>query len=220
MADASAPAVPTSGLPPPVRLTPLAHRTPVKVGAVAMAERPYVGKFILRANPFDAVEKLRDAFGFGLPFDPLTSSTLRETAFLWLGPDEWLFVTAPDEAEERSARARRALTGFHHQLVDVSDYYTMVEISGAQARALLMKLTTLDLHRRAFRNGMVAGGVFGRANAWLWQSGDDDLAGGPVFRLFVRWSMADYLWCLLAAAGREWGVPPQVPLKGETLTVT
>jgi sarcosine oxidase subunit gamma len=31
--------------------------------------------------------------------------------------------------------------------------------------------------------------------------------------------MADYLWCLLADAGREWGVPEQVPIKGEVLTI-
>jgi sarcosine oxidase subunit gamma len=31
--------------------------------------------------------------------------------------------------------------------------------------------------------------------------------------------MADYLWCALANAGAEWGVPEQVPVKGERLTI-
>jgi sarcosine oxidase subunit gamma len=31
--------------------------------------------------------------------------------------------------------------------------------------------------------------------------------------------MADYLWCLLAEAGREWGMPREVPVKGERLTI-
>ena len=82
-----------------------------------------------------------------------------------------------------------------------------------------MKLTTLDLHPRAFRAGMVTGSVFGRANATIWQPLDDAAEGGPAFRLFIRWSMADYLWCLIADAGREWGVPEQVPVKGEVLTI-
>ena len=120
----------------------------------------------------------------------------------------------------RARKLAAALAGTHHQLVDVSDYYTMIELAGAKARELLMKLTTLDLHPRAFRAGMVTGSVFGRANATLWQAADDGESAGPVFRLFIRWSMADYLWCVLADAGREWGVPEQIPVKGEMLVVT
>ena len=82
-----------------------------------------------------------------------------------------------------------------------------------------MKLTTLDLHPRAFKTGMVAGSMFGRTQATLWQATDDAEEGGPLFRLIVRWSMADYLWCLIADAAREWGAPDQSPVGGETLTV-
>jgi len=65
----------------------------------------------------------------------------------------------------------------------------------------------------------VAGSVFGRANALLWQTRSDADEAGPAFRLFIRWSMADYLWCLAADAGREWGVPEQVSVKDEKLTI-
>jgi sarcosine oxidase subunit gamma len=203
-----------------VRRSPLWHRSPIEGegGAVRIAEGPFLGKFILRGAPRAVEERLKDVFGLGLPFDPLTSSTFRETSFLWMGPDEWMFVTAPAEAEDRSGRARRALAGIHHQLVDVSDYYTVIDVAGPRARQLLMKLTSLDLHPRAFRAGMVTGSVFARANAMIWQTVADAESGGPVFRLFIRWSMADYLWCLIANAGREWGVPEQVPVKGERLT--
>jgi heterotetrameric sarcosine oxidase gamma subunit len=128
-------------------------------------------------------------------------------------------VSTPEAGASRAEAARSALAGIHHQFVDVSDYYTVVEVAGAEARELLMKLTTLDLHQRAFKAGMVTGGVFGRANATIWPTADDAAAGGPVFRLFIRWSMADYLWCLIADAGREWGVPEQAPVKGESLTI-
>jgi sarcosine oxidase gamma subunit len=72
------------------------------------------------------------------------------------------------------------------------------------------------VHPRAFRAGMVAGSVFAHANALLWLplGGDEE-----AFQLFVRWSMADYLWCVIAEAGREWGVPEEFPVKGERLTV-
>lgn len=182
-----------------------------------MEEKPFVGKLILRADPRSAVEPLRVALGLGLPFDPLTSATSGETSFLWMGPDEWMLVTALAEIAVRSAAARAALAEMHHQFVDVSDYYTIVEVAGPKAREALMKLTTLDLHPRAFKAGMVTGSVFGRANAMIWLPLGG--AGEEAFQLFIRWSMADYLWCLIANAGREWGVPEQVPAKGEALTI-
>jgi sarcosine oxidase, subunit gamma len=205
----------------PVRRSPLRHRAPIEGegGLVRMRELPCLGKFILRADPQQAVEPLRKALGLGLPFDALTSSRDGDMSFLWLGPDEWMLVTAPEDAEAQARAAREALAEIHHQFVDVSDYYTVIELSGGRARELLMKLTTLDVHPRAFRTGMVAGSVFARANAWLWQTTDDAGEGGPTFRLFIRWSMADYLWCVLADAGREWGMPEQIPVKGERLTI-
>jgi sarcosine oxidase subunit gamma len=98
----------------------------------------------------------------------------------------------------------------------VSDAYTAIEVGGIEARAALMKVTTLDLHPRAFKARQVAGSLFGRANAWLWLD-RESTANGPHFQLIVRASFADYLWCLLAAAGREWGMPEEAPASGETL---
>lgn len=188
-------------------------------GTVRIGERPFVGKFILRAEPSEVMERLRQALGLGLPFDPLTSATTGETSLLWMGPDEWMLVTAPGEGHDHATTVREALAGTHHQLVDVSDYYTIIEVAGRTARELLMKLTTLDLHPRAFRAGMVTGSLFGRANALIWQTAGDASEEGPAFSLFIRWSMADYLWCAIASAGREWGVPEEIPVKGERLTV-
>ena len=204
----------------PVRRSPLAHRVAIagEAGAIRAEERPFLRKYILRADPHEAVELLRSALDLGLPFDALTSSSSGATAFLWMGPDEWMLVAAPDDAGPIQ-RAAQALAGTHHQLVDVSDYYTAIDLIGPKARELLMKLTTLDLHPRAFRAGMVTGTIIGRANAMLWQVQDDAAESGPAFRIFIRWSMADYLWCLLADAGREWGMPPQIPNKGERLTI-
>lgn len=209
MADAS----------PPVRRSPLAHRAAIQGDgeAVRMAERPFIGKHILRAPPEETVELLRAALGFGLPFDPLTSSTFGGAAFLWMGPDEWMLVTEPDETATCVADARRTLAGAHHQLVDVGDYYTQIDVGGLKARELLMKLTTVDLHARAFKPGMVTGCILGRANATIWLAAEGE--AGPLFRVFVRWSMADYLWLALANAGQEWGLPAQAAMGGERLAV-
>lgn len=203
------------------RRSPLFHRRPIEgeSGAIRMVERPFLGKFILRADAKLVADLIHGAVGPKLPMEALTSATAGDTSILWLGPDEWMIVTAPEEAERRLAAARIPLAGVHHQLVDVGDYYTVIELSGRRAREALMKLTTLDLHPRVFKTGMVAGSVFAHANAWVWQTADDAAEGGPVFRVIIRWSMADYLWCVLAEAGREWGMPREVPVKGERLTI-
>src|SRR5690606_6979318 len=93
--------------------------------------------------------------------------------------------------------------------------YTEIELSGRHAREALMKLSTLDLHPRGFSEGDVAGSMFGRTQATLWQSRGGDAEGGPAFILLVRWTMTDYLWCALAEAGREFGLPAQEPIGGE-----
>jgi heterotetrameric sarcosine oxidase gamma subunit len=203
----------------PYRRSPLFHRPPIQgeAGALRLEELPFVGKFILRVDPAIAADPLQTSCGIELPVEPLSSANAGTAALLWLGPDEWMLVTAADDASARSASVRAALAGLHHQLVAVGDYYTIIEIAGSKAREALMKLTPLDLHPRAFRPGMVTGSVFGRANATIWLPRTD--SAEEAFRLFIRWSMADYLWCLIADAGREWGVPQQVPLKGEALSV-
>ena len=205
----------------PHRRSPLFHRRPLEgdEGMIGLAERPFLGKFILRADPVAAAEALMSTLGIGLPTEPLASSSSAEASILWMGPDEWMLVTTPEAADAIAGKARSGLAGIHHQLVDVGDYYTVIEVSGAMARAALTKLTTLDVHPRAFRTGMVAGSMFGHANALLWQIEDDSAEHGPVFRLIIRWSMADYLWCLLAKAGGAWGMPKEVPVKGERLKI-
>ena len=201
------------------RRSPLHGRSAISApdGAVRLAEAAFLGKWILRANAAEASGPVGTILGATLPVAPLSASVAGDTALLWMGPDEWMLVTAPDLPANAQALGA-SLAGTHHQLVDVSDYYTALDIAGLHARELLMKLTTLDLHPREFHAGMVTGSVFGRANATIWQTSDGDETG-PSFRLFVRWSMADYLWCLLAECGREWQLPEQRPIKGERLTI-
>ncbi len=194
----------------PERRSPLAHRSPIAAerNAVRLVEIPFLTKHILRVDPRTGAAAVKLAFELELPQEPLTSSRSGDAACLWLGPDEWMVVGKDNVAVQTLAET-------HYQFADVSDQYTVIEISGPRARDALMKLTTLDIHPRAFQVGQVAGSLFGHANAWLWLTGESD-DDGPTFQLFIRWSMADYLWCLLAECGREWGMPEETPLAGET----
>jgi len=203
----------------PVRRSPLAGRSAIEArrGAVSLAEMPFLSKHVLRVEANAGAAAVEQATGLTLPVEPLSTSVSDEAALLWMGPDEWMLVGQPDDAGAVAARVAGALSATHHQLVDVSDYYTAVDISGRRARELLMKLTVLDIHPRAFKPGQVTGTIFGHANATLWLVSDID--GEAVFRVFVRWSHADYLWCALADGGREWGMPEELPVSGEKMVI-
>lgn len=200
------------------RRSPLHHRKPVKAmeGAARMAEVPFLGKLVLRVDPKVGDKAVTKATGASLPANACTATGNTDTAILWIGPDEFWIVTAENGESALAEALRDGLATVHSQVADVTSYYTTIELAGPRAREMLMKLTTLDLDRRAFAAGQVAGTMFGAAQANFWQLEADDKKGGPVFRLFVRRSMADYLWCLVAEAGVEWGMPRQQPLGGET----
>jgi sarcosine oxidase, subunit gamma len=198
----------------PYRRSPLRHRSEIVApDAVArLVERAFHGKLVLRGDPALVDAAVKAVAGLSLP-EPCRAMRDAETAVLWIGPDEHWIVTAADRAPALAAALGDSLAGIHHQIVDVSDYYATIKVSGPRAREMLMKLTTLDLHPRAFAEGQVAGSMFGHAQAYLWQRVSD--GEGPAFELFVRRTMADYMWCLLAEAGREFGLPSQAPLAGE-----
>lgn len=200
----------------PVARSPLHHRHEISVAAAArISERPFDGKLVLRGDAGSIGAPTRKALGLDLPIEPCTVSRGDDLAVLWIGPDEWWIVTAEGAATALEQKLGKHLAGTHHQIVDVSDYYTTIAIAGPRTRDMLIKLTTLDVHPRSFPAGHVAGSMFGRTQATIWHVGPDE-DWGEEFRLVVRRSTADYLWCLLAEAGREFGLPEQTPRAGET----
>ena len=202
------------------RTSPLAHRHPLAGdnGLVSLAERPFLGRIVLRARADLADAASIAILGGDLPKRVARTMASDNATIFWIGPDEWMIITAPEAEPAIAAALDEALAGIHHQVTIVSDYYTAVEIAGPRARTLLSKLTTLDMHPRAFRPGEVRAGLFARINGILFQRRADEATGGPAFDLSVRWSMADHLWCTLAMAGREWGLPHQRPRAGEPLS--
>ncbi|MEM8744511.1 MAG: sarcosine oxidase subunit gamma family protein [Pseudomonadota bacterium] len=200
-------------------VSPLAHRSPLQGtgNAISLAERPGVNMLNLRADAKAANRALKKASGLALPEKPNTSSHAKQTRILWLGPDEWLLLSDPGSKEMLQDQIEKAFARTHHQLLDVSDQNAVIELSGDKARELLMKLTTLDLHPTVFQPGDVAGSHFGRTTATLQLQDTGSAKDDDAFVLIVRRSYADYLWCLLAKAGREFGLPDQKPQAGEIM---
>lgn len=201
----------------PVRRSPLAHREAIECDRLALAERPFEAKLILRADAKVAAVAA-SALGIALP-ENCRFAEADGHLMGWLSPDEFL-ITGPEGSEiDLANRLTTALGDHHHLISNVTDYYTTLSYGGPKAREGLMKLSTLDLHARGFEQGDLKGSVFMHANAWLAQRTGDDAEDGASFDLIVRWSFADYLWCALAHSGQEWGLPAQKLRQGETLVI-
>lgn len=202
------------------RMSPLQHRRPIHdgFGQARLAEKPFHGIVVLRGSPRAIGRGAEGALGFALPAVKKSARAGGSVA-IWLSPDEWVVVTEPDLQTNVIDELSQSLSGTHHQVVDVSDYYTIIEIIGQRVRDLLAKLTTIDLHPRTFEVGDAVATTFAKATGWLvltkTTADKSDGATAPNsdhFQLIVRRSFADYLWCLLAEAGREWGLPEQDPI--------
>ncbi len=124
-----------------------------------------------------------------------------------LGPDEWLVRDAKTPPEKICAKFWREFRrdkkseepqseSTHAAVVNVSDYYTVIEIAGDGARDALAAGCPLDLHPRAFAPGAHAQSRFAAAAVLLYLRDD-----APTFEAQVRRSFAEYVWDYLRAAG-------------------
>lgn len=197
------------------RRSPLHGRREIELGETArLREHAFLGKLVLRGEPSALADGLQEVMASRGPDEACRSTSAGGRSVLWIGPDErWLIVPAETELEvARSLRER--LAGIRHHVVDVTDYHVAISLSGARAWEMLAKITPLDVHPRAFARGAVAGTVIGRGQGVLWRPAE---GSGMLsdYVILIRNSMADYLWCLVAEAGREFGVPTETPIAGE-----
>ena len=195
---------------PAGRISPLDHFRKTNAGAalgegagVIISERPFLGHLDLRGDPSDSAFTggAERALGFALPVEPNTVSEGDGKQALWLGPDEWLITTPPDEGGFVEARLASALDGVHSSVTDISGGQTLINLSGQDSRDVLAKGCSLDLHPRAFGEGRCAQTLVSGANVILRWAGPE-----PSFDLIVRRSFADYLALWLHDAALEYGV--------------
>ncbi len=172
---------------------------------VQLSERPFLGHLNLRGDPEDAVflEAVEAATGARLPIEPNTAAESDLVAAMWLGPNEWLLLTSPNDHENVEGALRNALDGRFHALVDLSGGQTIINLRGRHAREALSKGCSLDLHPRVFGPGLCAQSNVAKAAAVVRPLKDED--GTASFDLIVRRSFADYLARWLEDASREYG---------------
>ena len=168
---------------------------------VALREKAFLDHLILRGGAIVLDEAVREVLGLALPARPNTL-TLDDGGgrwIQWLSPDEWLVIVPAGEAFALERRLRQALGQAHFSIVNVGGGQTLVELSGPQAREVLMKSTTYDVHPQAFPVGKGVSVVFAKASVVLRRPRED------VWELVVRRSFADYCYRWLLDAAEEFG---------------
>jgi len=168
---------------------------------VRLRELRFRGHIVLRGDPAatNLAEVLEQLTGLALPTAPLTLVGDGEPSLQWISPDEWLLVLPPGETVSMVAALRDALRG-HVAVVDVSGGQTLVTLSGADARSVLMKSTPYDVHPNVFPPGKAVVTVFAKTMVNI------RCRGEAHWELVVRRSYADYVWQWLLDAAGEYGV--------------
>ena len=166
--------------------------------ALGMQEAPLRRHLIVRGDPGDPgfLEGVKSVAGVAPPTRPGRWAGGGGTAIYWLGPDEWLLITAASDDTE--ARFREALGG-HFSVVDVSGGQTLLKLRGEGLDVLLQKAGGYDFHPDHFGPGRCVSTVFAKATALVARCRDGSVD------LVIRRSFADYLARWLLAAGAEFG---------------
>lgn len=167
--------------------------------AVRIEAAPARSAINLRGAPDESlVTDVQMALGVELPLIPNRWHGDDCVAAIWLGPDEWMIVAPDGEAGEIEKAMREARPNDPWlSLVDVSQNYTCLLLSGSKARDTLAKGCALDLRPDKFASGDCAQTVLAKAPVLLRALADADF-----FELRLRNSYARYLarWLLDASA--------------------
>ena len=167
-------------------------------GCFQLTERPFMTLLTLRGDGAMFHAAVARVLGVALPTASGERAVAGERVAIWMGPDEWLIQSTQDMAADLERGFREALGSQHYAVVDVSSGYTVIDIEGANVRAVLASGCPLDLHPRAFVEGQCAQTHFFKAAITLCRNGDDR------FQVIVRRSFAEYGCLMLLDAAQPY----------------
>ncbi|MDT5184173.1 MAG: sarcosine oxidase, subunit gamma [Mycobacterium sp.] len=179
-------------------LLPWAARFAQLSDSVAIVEEPFVTMVDLRVDSSGpGAQAAAELLGVELPTTASTYAKSGDTTVIWQGPDEWLVTGTALAGPELEARLREAVAPHGGAAVDVSGQRTTLRLSGSHSRDVLAKGCALDLHPRAFGEGIAAETRLGQTGVILLAVD----GSGADYHMLVRSSFARYLadWLLDAA---------------------
>ncbi|MCH9705688.1 MAG: sarcosine oxidase subunit gamma [Proteobacteria bacterium] len=183
-----------------VARSPLAAHSAINTETYRQQEIAPLTKIIIRGKSDDSafMQAIKSVLDAELPLTPNSTVELKDpkkqARILWLGPEEWLLWTSADKHGSTLDALQTATREHHAAIIDVSDYYTIIRISGSNAKGALMQGCPLDLRERAFSEGNCAQSHYRNTGILLY-------CGKDYYDVQVRWSFANYLWEYFATVG-------------------
>ena len=169
-----------------------AMATPLNVASfdtdgLTVAELALVNKISLRGEFESTVVAagLNDLLGLQGNLAPNRYLSNGASTLFWMGPNERLLYTDSDPQGIIDRWSNEPSTA----AVDISDYYTVLRLSGAKTRDVFASGSPFNVHKEAFAVGQCAQTRFGNASVLISNHADT-----PVFQLQVRWSFAEYVF--------------------------
>lgn len=151
------------------------------------------------ASPVGGVERARVRDG--------VDGSLCEVYWGRFSDDHLLMTTAPGEVEGVGETLLQwiARTGGCLHLTNMTSAFAGVAILGPSSRALLRKLTSLDLSPSAFPAMTCAQGRVGKIPGILLRV---DPGGQLGYKLYFAWEYGEYMWDVIVDLGGEFGAAP------------
>jgi sarcosine oxidase subunit gamma len=154
-----------------------------------------------RGKAAEMAKAAKSRFGVAAPETPKAVGGADAT-LIWSGPDQF-FVLSKDG--KHAAGALTQAFAASASLSDQSHARVLISISGAKARAMLAKLSSIDLHPDAFAVGAAAATSMDHTSVTLWR-GNDRADGQAVFNVMVFATFAESLWHTMLDSAAEYGV--------------
>jgi heterotetrameric sarcosine oxidase gamma subunit len=141
-------------------------------------------------------------FGVEAPSKPQAVAG-KSATLIWSGADQFYALFANVMGQSPVEALRESFAG-KASLSDQSDGRALIRISGPSARAMLSKLSSLDLDDSIFPVGAAAATSIDHTGVNLWR--DANAAdGSPVFNILVFTSFADSIWHTILDSSAEYG---------------
>jgi sarcosine oxidase subunit gamma len=171
-----------------------------ETSSVTLAEMELTGMLVLRANASqgDLSAALNKVAGVALP-ETLKSTEVGTYCARWMAPDEWL-LSCPNIETFAIEQSLRATVDGHIAIVNNTGGYSVMRLTGEDARNVLKKSTVYDVSLENFPPRKVVNTTLAKAQVTLRALPDD------AFELIIRRSFADYVWLWLQRAGREYNM--------------
>jgi sarcosine oxidase subunit gamma len=153
-----------------------------------------------RGKAGETAKAAQARFGAAAPETPKAIEASDATLLIWSGPDQFLVLS---KGGKHSIEALASVFAGSASLSDQSHARALISISGDKARAMLAKLSSIDLHPDVFGVGAAAATSMDHTSVTLWRG--DDRNGQAVFNLLVFATFAESLWHTILDSAAEYG---------------